>query len=172
MNADWMQARIAELERVNAALVAERDAAVEKQVHWMEVSTSWVNRCAVAHRERDAAVRELGVEVERRLMAVRDVNYLADQCHLLRRWSALWKRAAKAKRAELVIADDLLIFHQDMRVALPGFVTPYTPDDPDADELAPFGWIPVPKPGQWQPGTTAGKDCRGNVGQGYERGEG
>jgi len=94
MNADWMQARIAELERVNAALVAERDAAVEKQVHWMEVSTSWVNRCAVAHRERDAAVRELGVEVERRLMAVRDVNYLADQCHLLRRWSALWKRAA------------------------------------------------------------------------------
>ena len=30
--------------------------------------------------------------------------------------------------------------------------------DPDADELAPFGW---------QPGTTAGKDCRGNVGDGY-----
>ena len=46
-----------------------------------------------------------------------------------------------------------------------GMHTEPAPDD-DPDE-APFGWIPVPKPGQWQPGTTAGKDCRGNVGAGY-----
>jgi len=32
MDIEWMQARIAELERVNAALVAERDAEVERRV--------------------------------------------------------------------------------------------------------------------------------------------
>lgn len=39
-------------------------------------------------------------------------------------------------------------------------------DDPDEP---PFAW--TPPPGQWVPGTTAGKDCRGNIGYREKDGE-
>ena len=98
MDAKWMQARIATLERDNAALTAERDEAV---------------------RERDAEVgRRLGLE---RIM-------------FLNR-------------------------------------TYPTIEHPPADEDEMIARLETTVRG-WQPGTTAGKDCRGNAGAGYERGEG
>ena len=41
MNADWMQARIAELERVNAALVAERDDARDWSEAWKRAAVMY-----------------------------------------------------------------------------------------------------------------------------------
>jgi hypothetical protein len=236
MNADWMQARIAELERANVDLVAERDeamnmladieiamncvgsemdkvvketdaavrerdAAVQETHRLLDQVANWQRAYDEMKRDRDEAEREHGAnkdalaDIEIAMnFAGNEMSKVMEERNAARAWSSAWKRAAKVKWIELCIQDDLLLFHQEtikaMRVALPGFVTPYPdvdaraadlevrrmqcrPDlvpldaDPDADELAPFGWIPVPKPGQWQPGTTAGKDCRGNVGQGY-----
>ena len=94
MDIEWMQARIAELERVNAALVAERDA----------------------------AVRAWDAEVGRRLELER------------------------------------IMF---LNRTYPTIEYPPT----DEDEM--IARLETTVRG-WQPGTTAGKECRGNAGDGYQ----
>ena len=121
----WYEARIAELERVNAALVAERDAAVRKRNGFERSGNALGQRMAELINERDDA----------------------------RAWSAAWKRAAVMYRGAF-------IYRTTGKTGPHAPAVPY--DDPDADELAPFGWNPrdvVP-------------ENRSTVGLGYERGEG
>ena len=69
-----------------------------------------------------------------------------------RAWSAAWKRAAVMYRGAF-------IYRTTGKTGPHAPAVPY--DDPDADELAPFGWIP---------GNNA--ESRTTVGAGYVRGEG
>jgi hypothetical protein len=181
----WCDFRIAELERANVALVSERDAAArtaqnaadalvasehERQEAWLE--------CGKAVRERDAAVHE----THRLLDQVANWQRAYDEMKRDRDEAERDLDANKDALADIEIAMNFAgnemskVMEErnaaraaDLEVRRMQCRPDLVPLDatPDADELAPFGWIPVPKPGQWQPGTTAGKDCRGNVGQGY-----
>src|SRR3990167_9568590 len=94
MNADWMQARIAELERVNATLVAERDEAIalrDKVIADLRVSWDDANTFLKA---RDAAVRERDAEVKRRQNFASAVILTEHDLDEARYWRDLWKRAA------------------------------------------------------------------------------
>jgi len=166
MDAKWMQARIATLERDNAALTAERDEAVRERDAKVERRVAG----ARAHRPRADQLEDddpfnvygpLNPETEAELrewIAAQTVEQLTNT----RAWRDLWKRAAKRRRDWHLELVHKLGRDEFWQVMARGYHAPGTPTD--EDEM--IARLETTVRG-WQPGTTAGKDCRGNVGDGY-----
>jgi len=163
----WYEARIAELEANNAALVAERDEAVWRSDHLilemeamkrdLEFSRGVINGVRNDLRAQQEYSERFSKELHREKGTVdhqfAQIRSLYQQLNDVLDWSAAWKRAAVMYRGAF-------IYRTTGKTGPHAPAVPY--DDPDADELAPFGWNPrdvVP-------------ENRSTVGLGYERGEG